>query len=294
MLTAVVLLLALLGGTAKVIDGDVTISQVENYHITINGMQVNSSNCGDINVYGKTAGRVTYDEDTHTLVFDDVETETPGAADWFDIVDGSGQGVLTVRFVGSNHIRASVSIEEAEGAYGPLELIIVEGDHPGADYSLKCGTFTANRHLRIKDCQIDASRLCSYDNKPINLEIIHSHIMLSGTAGKPTLGGFGSFKLTDCYVATPEDWWYGQNYKIDRCLNDGTGSCFMAVEIVPEGMAKGDVNSDGTVDVADIATIVNVMAGSASETLKASADVNGDGSVDVADIATIINVMAGK
>ena len=52
-----------------------------------------------------------------------------------------------------------------------------------------------------------------------------------------------------------------------------------------------DVNGDGTVDVADIASIISVMAGSA-DTLKASADVNGDGTVDVADIATVISRMA--
>ena len=55
----------------------------------------------------------------------------------------------------------------------------------------------------------------------------------------------------------------------------------------------GDVNADGTVDVADIATIIDVMAGRAPE-YKAAADVNGDTKVDVADVATIIDVMAGK
>ena len=56
----------------------------------------------------------------------------------------------------------------------------------------------------------------------------------------------------------------------------------------------GDVNGDNTIDVADIATIISVMAGSASGSLADIADVNGDGTVDVADIATIISIMAGK
>ena len=57
---------------------------------------------------------------------------------------------------------------------------------------------------------------------------------------------------------------------------------------------KGDVNSDGTVDVADIAAIISVMAdsvGSGSSAV-AAADVNGDGTVDVADIAAVISIMA--
>ena len=66
---------------------------------------------------------------------------------------------------------------------------------------------------------------------------------------------------------------------------------------------RGDVNLDGTVDVADIAAIIDVMAGvtipdeSASgdaEEPKTRADVNQDGTVDVADIATVIDIMAGN
>ena len=54
---------------------------------------------------------------------------------------------------------------------------------------------------------------------------------------------------------------------------------------------KGDVNGDGTVDVADISSIISVMAGTAQY---AAADVNGDGTVDVADISTVISIMAAQ
>ena len=53
-----------------------------------------------------------------------------------------------------------------------------------------------------------------------------------------------------------------------------------------------DVNGDGVVDVADIASVISVMAGQGNENLKKAADVNGDGTVDVADIATVITRMA--
>lgn len=56
----------------------------------------------------------------------------------------------------------------------------------------------------------------------------------------------------------------------------------------------GDVNGDGAVDVADIATVIDVMAGTGiTNPLQQAdkADVNGDGSIDVADIATIIDIM---
>jgi len=58
---------------------------------------------------------------------------------------------------------------------------------------------------------------------------------------------------------------------------------------------SGDVNGDFTIDVADIATVISVMAGDATLGGVANyADVNGDGTVDVADIATIIDEMAAR
>ena len=58
----------------------------------------------------------------------------------------------------------------------------------------------------------------------------------------------------------------------------------------PADTLKGDVNGDGTVDVADISAIISQMAGTAEYE---AADVNGDSSVDVADISYVITIMAG-
>lgn len=65
------------------------------------------------------------------------------------------------------------------------------------------------------------------------------------------------------------------------------------ITVVNDNPLPGDVNSDQSVDVADIASIISVMAGSASSSIADNADVNGDGYVDVADIATVISIMAG-
>lgn len=64
----------------------------------------------------------------------------------------------------------------------------------------------------------------------------------------------------------------------------------------PKAGITGDVNNDGTVDVADISAIISVMAGATTPDASASglADVNGDGSVDVADVSTVITIMASE
>lgn len=64
-------------------------------------------------------------------------------------------------------------------------------------------------------------------------------------------------------------------------------------EKIEEYVMPGDVNLDAAVDVADIATIIDVMAGKAPE-YKGQADVNKDHTIDVADIANVIDIMSGK
>ena len=54
---------------------------------------------------------------------------------------------------------------------------------------------------------------------------------------------------------------------------------------------NGDVNIDGTVDVADISNIISIMA---EGTENEAADVNKDGTVDVADISSVISIMAAN
>ena len=79
--------------------------------------------------------------------------------------------------------------------------------------------------------------------------------------------------------------------KIFRISNQGDYNVTYSEPV--EGV-EGDVNGDNTVDVADIANIISVMAGGSEGGSATSADVNGDGIVDVADIATVISIMARK
>ena len=70
-----------------------------------------------------------------------------------------------------------------------------------------------------------------------------------------------------------------------------TGAIFFMGQYLGNGKAKEpcDSNNDGMVDVADIAYVIDAMAGNGQ---KDAADVNGDGTVDVADISAIITAMA--
>jgi hypothetical protein len=55
--------------------------------------------------------------------------------------------------------------------------------------------------------------------------------------------------------------------------------------------ASGDINGDGSIDIADAVSVLNIMAAGGADT---TADVNSDGSVDIADFVTILNMMAAQ
>ncbi|SEK27685.1 dockerin type I repeat-containing protein [Ruminococcus albus] len=57
---------------------------------------------------------------------------------------------------------------------------------------------------------------------------------------------------------------------------------------------KGDINSDGTVDIMDVVLLRQYLAGKAVTVNKAVCDVNGDGSVNTNDAATLTQYITGK
>ena len=82
----------------------------------------------------------------------------------------------------------------------------------------------------------------------------------------------------------------GKRFQVMRTPSNGSAwTSYSTITIKTQ--KQGDVNNDLVVDVADIATVVDVMA---SGNYNAMADVNGDKTVDVADIATIIDIMAAN
>ena len=57
----------------------------------------------------------------------------------------------------------------------------------------------------------------------------------------------------------------------------------------------GDVNDDGSINIADVTSILSIMAGNQSDSLiREAADVNDDGAINVADVTSVLSIMAGN
>ena len=110
-----------------------------------------------------------------------------------------------------------------------------------------------------------------------------------------------SNKVMQCSTGTISDLtWTGKAQSVTFSVNSGSGHLQLSqlkVKLAADEQhtqpVEGDVNGDNAVDVADIASIISIMATGSAGDSPASADVNGDGTVDVADIATVISIMAG-
>ena len=90
------------------------------------------------------------------------------------------------------------------------------------------------------------------------------------------------------------------NYKVQAIYTDQTTSEMSNVMQVTlaDGASwlRGDVNGDGSVDVADVNIIINIMLGmdTADNYAGRACVTEGDTDVDVADVNEVINIMLGK
>ncbi|MBQ9217234.1 MAG: CotH kinase family protein [Muribaculaceae bacterium] len=65
----------------------------------------------------------------------------------------------------------------------------------------------------------------------------------------------------------------------------------MATAMASQAKVSGDVDGNGSVDVADVNAVINAMLGKGSVI---EADIDGNGVVDITDINQVVNIMLGK
>ena len=79
---------------------------------------------------------------------------------------------------------------------------------------------------------------------------------------------------------------------MNGCVYDLDKNDYATNVTIYRSKLKGDVNMDGTVDISDVVSVINTMAG--GDTYKSTADVNEDNAVNISDVVAIINIMAEK
>ncbi|MBQ0068435.1 MAG: hypothetical protein KBT09_01580, partial [Bacteroidales bacterium] len=84
-------------------------------------------------------------------------------------------------------------------------------------------------------------------------------------------------------------------YRVKAIFNNKSESGWSNVEEVElkkPSTKPGDVNGDGTVDIADVNSLVSIiLEQKTAADFPGKADINGDGNVDIADINAIIAII---
>ena len=189
---------------------------------------------------------------------------------------------------------AEFCYEDAKANYGVAYVILADGlTGTGSDWAQMNG-YSGDKGSADMQFWYDSPQVVSgisYDHVAIAAKDIFSGTDFSvktGVKAGEEMVNTSTISLANNKLVQDKSKLTAVALLIDRSNNQIVNA---AKAVIKTGQEKdGDVNGDGAVDVADISTIISVMAGASAP---GTADVNGDGTVDVADIAAVITIMAG-
>ena len=124
------------------------------------------------------------------------------------------------------------------------------------------------------------------------------------TIGKKVFKGCTGLKEIDCKAVTPPDaeddtFEEVETSKVKLVVPEGSETKYKAHPVWSQFWMslRGDVNLDGTVDIADAVCVLNAMAGqpvAGDANVNGDYDANGNPVIDIADLVTVLNIMAGQ
>ena len=270
--------------------GKVVIGQIVDYGMFIAETRVTSANAADI----LGDGQFSYDASTKTLTVTDANlTNTDGSLG--SCISNREIDGLNIKLVGNNNITVRNSPVYSEKSF------TITGD----------GTLTGNSRDDSAlffagdgmTCVIDGPQLeftgngsgFSYGLRDYKgtatLYVTGSTTRLTFQSSDPdnaavsNLGGLWLDSGID--ILEPSGGYFDATLK--SVTTDGTSA--HQGRVVIGSVIRGDVNADGTVDIADAVAVLSAMAGKA---VSGNPDVNGDGEIDIADVVKVLSIMAGR
>lgn len=293
----------------EIVKGDnvVNITGIsDTYGITVAGTPVNSCNrmaIGSKYITGGGPAAVSYNSDQKVLTMNNATINYDGSDLNFIALKNGGVNELDIKLVGDNVINTS--------GYVALQLEQASSDNPVTTRITGDGKLDAKSSWYAFRINI-WNTLDIGENVVVKAEGPYSGIANNGlgisgetliirdNARVEAKGALSVQRLNDIQLEDGVKILEPAGAEIKKDNNYGwgvyEGNELTSERVVFGARIKGDVNGDGSVDVADIATIISVLAAGdkADPSLASAADVNDDGTVDVADIATVISIMAAS
>ncbi len=180
-------------------------------------------------------------------------------------------------------------------AYGH-GMLVYHIDYPRSDVNMTDNPNNTKGHPRVTVVPADSLLISGYQMKGQSYGGNYSQQeYLSSLAGDPFPGSSNTTQLTDGQLLPGYLFYNGTEttgYSLKNIREDVEAGTVTFNFIVKSKPLKGDANSDGTVDVADVVAIVNkILELPTDDFNEMAADVNGDGTIDVGDVVSLVNII---
>ena len=214
-------------------------------------------------VNGVFGGQITAPTATVTSGFDGQLTYTSSDE---TVVKADNTGKLTITGAGEATVTISSTETEVYSAAAPVTFKVIIAKAT-LEFSFAEAEMEGDAETALEENELETGM---YDGKVTYTSSDPTIATVDTNTGEVTMKMGGTVTITATGEAT-------------KNCNAAKASYTLTV------YNKGDVNHDKSVDVADIASVIDQMA---DGTYSPHADVNRDNNVDVADIANIIDIMA--
>jgi hypothetical protein len=190
-----------------------------------------------------------------------------------------------------NSITLPVKMKNAEANISgfQFDLVLPQGVTLAKDedefYLVELSTdrTTTRKHTVSSQLQADGSiRVVCYSNNNSTFSGTEGNVLtITLQVAEGMEAGDYALKLRNVVMTTPNL----DSYNVPLVVS----------KLTVEDYILGDVNSDRTVNVVDVAGVVNLIlnSGNTEQLNRKAADINGDGTINVVDVAGVVNIILG-
>ena len=230
-------------------------------------------------------GTVTWDEASHTLILDDAVIEYSGTpSDNVRPIRVTDDATIVVQ--GECKLTTNGYVAIGFDSYNSKNVTI-KGNGTLYTSSTWIDFFLLVTHLTIQDITLQTTKGIANNSEGVGIALTFDNVQARISGEVSRIGDGITFR--NCAITYPEDAYIektGYGYGIycgDHHMPD-------YIVISRTGNIPGDVNGDGTVNIADLNVVINAILSGNSNM---ACDVNGDNAVNIADVNAIINIILG-
>ena len=282
--------------------------EYENYGVYLGGEQFNNLNYRRFEPMSLTTGSAKYSPSSHELYLDNARFDYPyEPTDDYYAIQGWATPELKVKVKGECSLTGtltddgydygiSFSADGSETESKPQFTIV--GEDKNAKLNLLGSMYIQSTDYKgadvlMKDVAINvADKAYLWGEDDIDVTIDNCNVTLrDDTNGGSLIESLNSLTLKRCSLQDGCYWDASRGCVCDKNGDYASGLLRIVADGKPDAGAA-DLNGDGSVNVGDVTTLVNMILGKATKS--DSADLNHDGAVNVGDVTTLVNMILGK